>query len=137
MIATGGRDRHELKADLKWGVSVMLALMALAAVVAAIQYATKGPLPFERLGTSIGQVLLIYAIAGSVAGLALGLLRPISGTKPGGAFFGFIVAFCGYGAIGLARGSSAPLSDILLISVVVAILMGVPLGIWYAGRSRI
>ena len=76
---------NNLKWGVRWGLVVAVAFTGIAVVVAV----AAGPDP--RGGPSLPSLVGFYFLGGTVGGLLVGLLRPITAHKAGAIFVGTLV----------------------------------------------
>lgn len=96
----------------------------------------RGPGPFQELGTSYEEVFWTYVLCGIVGGAIIGLLRPLYGSVAGGALAGFLVALVFYGAIAFTAHRDLPVAERLFLTMVIAVLVGVPAGVYHVRAER-
>jgi hypothetical protein len=81
-------------ANLRWGIGWGIGLAAIYSVIALPLGLLRGcGLRIGGESFSTGRIILIYFGGGILGGLTLGLLRPLTRTKPGAAIVGALVAF--------------------------------------------
>ena len=123
-----------LARDLLWGLGwgaamaggfslIALLIMALAARGASASEAT----------TALPLILGAYWGSGVIGGLLVGSLRPFTGWPLARMFVGFLVAFCAYGAMGIAiKLSGDPefvdttIREQLMIALICGLMVGPP-----------
>lgn len=71
-----------------WGSAMGVAYCLIAFFLRVV----GGLRGIDELGISLGKLLVLYLISGSLAGLLVGLMRKRTNTKLGSAFVGFLVA---------------------------------------------
>ena len=72
------------------------------AVIVSVEYLFLGPRTTGRIGVTLPTMLLMYAGAGVLAGIVLGIGRPLGRTHIGAIILGVFVATCAYGSAGIA-----------------------------------
>ena len=82
-----------LRANLRWGLLWAAWIVAGFSLIPLAIYAVRGDEPFRQRGVTLGTVLLSYVAAGAMGGVTIGLLRPLSASRIGGAIVGNLVAF--------------------------------------------
>lgn len=86
------KPTRNLLNDLVLGIGAGLAIAICLCFYAGILYLFRGPKPFESNGTTLGTVILLYLVGGTVAGAVLGLLFPFTRWRWGAALVGFVAA---------------------------------------------
>jgi ammonia channel protein AmtB len=101
---------------------------SLFSAIALVLYSVRGEELFERLGTSLPNVLLIYHAGGAVAGLVVGLLLPLTIWRWGAVIVGIL------GAIPVYFGAGMVMGDLdLTLDLAVAVVVGGIVGYsWYS-----
>lgn len=84
--------QSKIKSNVPAGIIGGLILASFYCVYVVILYVARGPSPFENQGTSLPNVLILYAITGAVGGAIVGALRPITVTRLGALAVGVIAA---------------------------------------------
>lgn len=77
---------NNLKWGVRWGWTIAIAFTGIAVVLTV----AAGPEP--RGGPSLPSLIGFYFLGGTVGGLLVGLLRPITAHKAGAVFVGTLVA---------------------------------------------
>jgi hypothetical protein len=112
--------------NIRWGLGWTLGFTIAYSLIATAVFVVAGPPP----DYSFGHLLATYLILGVIAGVALGVLRPIGKTKLGAVFLGMIVGTLVYLGSGMSVYGPRMLRDpggvigLLLAGVVVGGLMG-------------
>lgn len=123
-------DKPRLIANLRWGIRWGLLFAAILGSWAVIVFAIRGFKEFAKLEVTISAVIGFYFVSGSVAGVILGLCRPLLKWRSGAGVVGAVsaIVILGMGQV-LYRGFHRP--DMLEIELVVptGIFMGAFLGI--------
>ena len=92
------RPSASLIGNLRWGVGFGLAFAAVYSLYVTMLYLVEGSQPFDRLHTSLLQMIAIYAIGGVTAGTVVGVMRPYLRARLVAILVGIlaaIVVFCG------------------------------------------
>lgn len=111
-----------ISADVRWGLTLgwlgagLLSLWVLGLAL------LSGSTLFEKYGMSVWGILLAYLAAGTLGGALLGVLRPLTRTRPGGALVGALVGICFYGAVAVAADGWAAFDPWF------ALVAGIPVG---------
>ena len=117
---------NNLLANLRWGLSWSIGFIIVYSLIALAAFLLAGPPPHE----SFAHLILTYVILGILAGLTLGVLRPIGKTKTGAIILGMIIGMLVYLGGGVSvegvRGLGNPggVIALLIAGVVVGGLMG-------------
>jgi hypothetical protein len=106
----------------------MLIAAALCAY-ALLLYLVRGTAPFERHGTTLGAVMLTYAVGMALAGVIVGLLLPLARHRWGAPIVGAVAFVPFYAAVRVAMDGFAPwtgddIFGVTLSSVLVGGLVG-------------
>lgn len=127
-----GLDKLGLAANLRWGIRWGLLFAAALSSWAALLFAIRGFQEFRKLEVTMPRVIAFYLVSGSVAGVILGLCRPLLKWRSGAGVVGAVsaVVILGMGQV-LYRGFHRP--DVLEIELVVptGIFMGAFVGILF------
>jgi len=122
--------------NIRWGLGWTLGFVIAYSLIATAVFLFAGPPP----GYSFGHLLATYLMLGVIAGVALGILRPIGKSKLGAVFLGMIVGTLIYLGGGISfygphlLGEPGPVIALLLAGVVVGGLMGRK--IWLSSRDE-
>jgi hypothetical protein len=81
-----------------WGLAVAVVISLYVLVLRGL----SGPGPFERQGVTLLGVIAAYLGGGAVAGIVVGLLRPMTRWRWGAVSVGVLAAFGSAVAIGIA-----------------------------------
>lgn len=116
--------------DIVWGLDESWAMAVFFAIIAVIGRLIVGP-KFAR-GLRLLDILIDYALLGIIAGLLMGVFRPLTGTVRGAAIVGaiwgiFLMAMIRINAVGL--GNWHP-KDIIWLS------MGIFIGALFGSGQR-
>ena len=110
-----------------------LGMAAIYVAYVVVLYLFRGSEPFDKLHTSLLIVVLSYVILGPIAGAVVGFLQPLSVTRLGSMFVGFVAAALVFFGIGIAM-SGSPLSwsrsDWESVPIL-GLIFGVILGNWF------
>lgn len=118
--------RPRLKWGLGWGFVYAAAASLWAIAVALLQRRIFFP-EFGDEGMTLWLILVSYWVAGSVAGLALGLLYRLAERRWSAFLLGCILGFVAYGTIGIAMLGIRPLT--FGIAAIPAVIGGGGLGL--------
>ena len=125
------RSRHQIGADVFWGIAIGLAMATFYSIIAVTIYVLRAGAPFHEAGIGWGVTLGAYWVGGAVGGVLLGLLRPLTRNNAGAVFAGILVAIPVFTAIAVA------LADISWIAVLIcAVIFGTMGGIVFSGHDR-
>jgi hypothetical protein len=83
-------NAHELRANVGWGLRGGLLVAAVFSGWAAVVYVISSGGSFEERGISLPEIVSAYAAAGVAAGLLVGMLRPLTRTRAGAYFVGYL-----------------------------------------------
>ena len=112
--------------NLRWGLSWSIGFVVAYSLIALAVFILAGPPPY----TSFANLILTYVILGILAGLTLGVLRPIGKTKAGAIILGMIIGILVYLGAGVSfvgvHGFRNPggVIGLLIAGLVVGGLMG-------------
>lgn len=120
------RSARSLLVDLRWGLGWTSGFVLAYSAIAGAVYVIAGP-PDGSL--SFPQILLMYVMLGSLAGVLVGLLRPWFRTKAGATVCGMLVGAVIYLGGGITVVGSHVLREpgavgLLLVGIVVGGLSG-------------
>jgi hypothetical protein len=104
------------------GVLVGLLMAMMTCLAASIIYLVRGPEAFAQNGTSFGEAIATYVVAGFLGGGIGGLLFPLTGWRAGAALVGAIAATPLYLGIALLVGEAVS------AGVIGAVLVGGAVG---------
>jgi hypothetical protein len=88
--------------NIAWGIRGSMTVAVGFAVIVIVEYLVLGPGTTSRLGVTLPTVLLTYAGGGTLAGIVLGIGRPLTKTRVGSMILGVFVATCAYGSFAIA-----------------------------------
>jgi|RhiMethySRZTD1v2_1073278.scaffolds.fasta_scaffold1413962_1 hypothetical protein len=132
-ITTDTEPRRSVRRDvivcLWWGLFIATGFSVWVVGL----YLRRGAAPFEKLGTTLWAVILLYFCAAIVVGPFVGLLLPLArANAAGAALVGTVTAIPIYGmaAVMLEGFRGWTLSKALAL-LVIALLFGVPVGLAY------
>lgn len=128
------QGRRNLLSDLRWGAIWGLLIALCLNVILAVMAVIHGPQLFERYATSFPAVAVLYLGGGLLGGLVVGLFRPLSRWRLGGAAMGVMAALpIGLG-VRLMRSGLAPweMRDTLTLAIF-ALALGGTIGWVYWG----
>jgi hypothetical protein len=91
-----------LRTNLFWGLGYGLLFATAFSAFILILSVIRGSRPFDSVGMAPTRIITIYYIAGTVAGAAVGLLRPYCRRRSGALIVGAIGGVVVYGAVGIA-----------------------------------
>jgi hypothetical protein len=99
-------------------------------------FLVRGNAPFEHHRVSLLGSIGMYFVAGTLAGLVLGVLLPLTRWVLGAAVVSFIVAFVVWFVIGRSISDGEPLIATVKTSAVLGAAFGLPMGVgfWYQDR---
>ena len=126
-------ERRSVRGDVAvcLGYGLLIATGFSAWVVTV--YLRSGNAPFEKVGTTLWAVILLYFCAAILIGPIVGLLLPLARTtRSGAALLGIVAAipFYAMARITLEGFTSWTLGDALVI-LILALFVGVPVGLAY------
>jgi hypothetical protein len=87
--------------DWKWGLRLGLSFATLYSVFVVGLFVVQGDQPFLSKGISLSSVVVAYYAGGALAGVIVGLLRPLAGTRIGAIVVGVISFFVISAGIGV------------------------------------
>ncbi len=90
--------RDNLRWSFAWTLWVATAFSGYVLIVSLLDGSTR----FQRYGLSPWQIIATYYAAAVLAGVALGLLRPLTDGRLGAYLVGVLIGFSVYGAIGVS-----------------------------------
>jgi hypothetical protein len=111
--------------NLRWGVLNGLAGAAAFSALLVILAILRGSTNYEQYGTTTWGIVSSYFAAGLVAGIALGILRPITKHWLGILVTAILCSICIYGAVGYAADGRLDLG----MAVTLGTLVGGPVGV--------
>lgn len=119
--------RRPMTSRWRWGLKWGGVMAMFYCVIGGIAWLITG----ARAMISLPVLLALYAIGGVGGGLILALLKPLTGTWWGAAFAGFVIAFTVWGLFGIRHIEAfGSLTVHLLVSAVLALVTGAPIGVW-------
>jgi hypothetical protein len=128
------------KEDLKWGLKHALGMATFFTILVLVLPVGLGKSrALKELGMPLQVVIAAYYGFGVIAGVALGLLRPLTVKRSGGALVGSVIAFLIYGGGLVALYGSRPWEWPFLFWVVLVIFscgLGSVVGIAYWNRRE-
>jgi hypothetical protein len=99
------RPQREMGSDIRWGISGAMFIAGVYSAWVMAVYVFRGSEPFSRVGMTLPLVVVTYLAVGFVAGLIVGLLRPLTRWKAGAYVVGLVAAlFGGAGIVAALRG---------------------------------
>lgn len=84
--------------NILWGLQFSMSVAVVFALIVLTEYRLLGPGTTTRFGMTLGSVLLMYLCGGLLAGVVLGVGRPLGKTHVGAIILGIFVATCVYGS---------------------------------------
>lgn len=120
-----------LGANLRWGLLRGVLLSCLLSTVLVGLVLIRGSSQFERPSLSAWEIIGAYFVAGTVGGLVLGLLRPLTKNRVGAAVVGCVVGAFAYSAM-LGAGYGSAEVDFFWSSVLGALGGGI-IAYWLSG----
>jgi len=91
-IIVGGRIRTCLLRNVLWGVYWGICGAVFYSLVAGLIYLVGGSEPFARHSSTLGMTIIGYFVGGILAGLIIGILRPLNRWAWGAGVVGFLAA---------------------------------------------
>lgn len=79
-------------ADIRWGLHRGLCIAAVFCIYVVIMAVMQRSIAFDRYGSNVFQLLLMYLAGGTLGGAISGLLRPLNRTLLGGALIGALAS---------------------------------------------
>jgi hypothetical protein len=110
--------------NLQWGLSWAIAFAAVYAVWASVWFAIGGQRAFARKHVTFESTILSYLESALVAGLVLGLLRPLNKYRAGSVLIGFATGAAIGLTVALAMEASVGIDGAPIFVSVVLRLMG-------------
>ena len=111
---------QNLARNLRWGLTWGLAVATVFSLYVLALTVMRASTRFDAYGMTTWTIILTYLGAGTVAGLAIGLLRPLTRWSIGAILTGSIGGICVYGAISFAMDGR--------VDPVFALVVGIPVG---------
>jgi hypothetical protein len=112
----------------RWGALFGCAFVAIAVAI----YVLSGQSAFESHHTTFGQVALTYFFGGVIAGVVVGILRPLTRSKAGAALVGFMAAMPVAILMRFATDGFGPWQQSDTVEIIVlSLILGAPTGILY------
>lgn len=130
--------RPTLKSDLRWGLGWARWFIVGFSVLATVIYAVRPLLTEQPPVVELYRVLLAYIGGGLVAGLTVGLLRPLGRSRPGATLLGIVTALPAYYGCAIALFGLAGLGDPVthVATVLLAVIVGGYLGATSLSSNR-
>ena len=127
---------RRISSDVKITVFCGLVLGAMFSAIALVTFLVRGNAPFQHLQVSVLRSVATYLIAGTVAGLLVGLLLPLARWLPGAALVAFVGAFALWFFVGWSVSAQEPLIETVKASAVLGAAFGLPIGVgfWFQAR---
>jgi hypothetical protein len=116
------RARTNVRWALGWSIPMALAYCAWAGVVALLQGSTH----FDQFGVTLWTVMGTYLASALVAGILLGLCRPLLRWRLGAVVVGAVAGTSVYSAIGISMAGLQPTS--FVVGTLCGVLVGGVLG---------
>ena len=119
-----------LDRDWRWGLKTGLAFATVYSLFALLLFVLSGGQAFREKGVSLVNVVAAYYGGGAIAGLVVGLLRPLASTLAGAILVGiiaFIAVSSGIGLVifgGFARWGRDELMTVATMSIVFGSVFG-------------
>lgn len=70
--------RTTVAENVRWGLWYGIAMACGYSAIVILIFLARGPTPFVHNGVSIVSTIAVYAVGGTLGGLILGLLRPLT-----------------------------------------------------------
>jgi len=123
---------RDLRSNLLKGLGLALFVATGFSAWVTFLRVAYGTTAFDRLHTTYGAVVALYYLGGLAAGVLLGVFWPLRRWLPGSALLGMLAVFPLYFGVAFTDSprSGVFTSDNLTRSLVLAFLVGVPLGVW-------
>lgn len=115
--------------NLLWGARTGLVFGCLFAGLALLVFLIGGQATFAILQTSFEKTVVGYLVGGVCGGVITGLLRPLTSSKPGAGFVGFLSLIPFAILVIWARGHTGPWQPSDIVGMCLVALLGVPLGV--------
>lgn len=110
----------------RWGAIVGSVYCGLAFLILL----ARGDEPFEQLEVTFFDTVLTYMAGGIIGGCIVGLMRPMARSRAGSATIGFFAALPVATMAGATqRSSSSSMVIEVAVTVIFALLVGVPVGL--------
>lgn len=127
--------------NILWGMRRGLAFAGVISAFVLVLYVANGASNFAKLGLSVPEIILIYAIGGVLTGAVVGAMRPWTKSRLGAMVTGVAAALPASLALGLAlygtpsQWHRTTLANCVIYAVIMGIVGGNVLWTQFANRS--
>lgn len=119
--------------NLGWGLGYGLTFAAAFAALALLQFGLDGAVTLGSTRLSVFEIVLGYLLAGTAAGVLIGVCRPVLSTLIGGMLLGPAVGVVVYAAVSLAASGWRAVD--WSFALFAGILSGLVVGTYFGWRA--
>jgi hypothetical protein len=122
-------EGNMLSDNIVWGMRRGLAFAGVISLFVLVIYIANGA-AFAKLGISLPEIVLLYAVGGTIAGAVVGAMRPLTNTRVGAMATGVAAALPVSLALGLAfygaptQWRRANVANCVIYAVIMGIMGG-------------